>query len=117
VRARARVSTRPPGTKLGTLTYDPTNAPAGTLPDISAALSGTALLNAIWHERRVEFAEESLRFWDLVRTGRYLNALPADVRARAASHVATEASVNPTPLLPISLNDAQSWKVPQNPGY
>jgi hypothetical protein len=117
VRARARVSTRPPGTTLGTLTYDPTNAPAGTLPDISAALSGTALLNAIWHERRVEFAEESLRFWDLVRTGRYLNALPADVRARAASHVATEASVNPTPLLPISLNDAQSWKVPQNPGY
>jgi hypothetical protein len=117
VRARARMSTRPPGTKLGTLTYDPTNAPAGTLPDISAGLSGQALLNAIWHERRVEFGEESLRLWDLVRTGRYMSVLPADVRARAMSHVATETSVNPTPLLPISLNDAQSWKVPQNPGY
>jgi hypothetical protein len=117
VRARARVSTRPPGTTLGTLTYAPTNAPAGTLPDLAAGLSGTALLNAIWHERRVEFGEESLRFWDLVRTGRYLNTLPADVRARAASHVATETSVNPMPLLPISLNDAQSWKLPQNPGY
>ncbi|RZK91894.1 MAG: RagB/SusD family nutrient uptake outer membrane protein, partial [Hymenobacter sp.] len=116
VRARARVSTRPPGTTLGTLTYDPTNAPAGTLPDL-VGLSGSALLNAIWHERRVEFGEESLRFWDLVRTGRYLGVLPADVRARAQSHVATESSVNPMPLLPISLNDAQSWKLPQNPGY
>jgi hypothetical protein len=120
VRARARVSTRPPGTTLGTLSYDPTNAPAGTLPDLAAGLSGQALLNAIWHERRVEFAEESLRFWDLVRTGRYLGTLPTtpvDIRARAASHVATETSVNPTPLLPISLNDAQTWKLPQNPGY
>ncbi|RZL10538.1 MAG: RagB/SusD family nutrient uptake outer membrane protein, partial [Hymenobacter sp.] len=85
-------------------------------PDL-VGLSGQALLNAIWHERRVEFGEESLRFWDLVRTGRYLGVLPADVRARAASHVATETSVNPMPLLPISLNDAQSWKLPQNPGY
>jgi hypothetical protein len=117
VRARARVSTRPPGTSAGSLSYDPTNAPAGTLPDLAAGLSGQALLNAIWHERRVEFAEESLRFWDLVRTGRYLGILPAAVRARAASHVATETSVNPMPLLPISLNDAQTWKLPQNPGY
>jgi len=117
VRARARVSTRPPGTSAGTLSYAPTNTPAGTLPDLAAGLSGQALLNAIWHERRVEFAEESLRFWDLVRTGRYLGILPAAVRARAASHVATETSVNPMPLLPISLNDAQTWKLPQNPGY
>jgi hypothetical protein len=116
VRARARAATRPPGTTLGSLSYDPTNAPAGTLPDL-AGLSGTALLNAIWHERRVEFGEESLRLWDLVRTGRYMSTLPVDVRARAMSHVATETSVNPFPLLPISLNDAQSWKLPQNPGY
>jgi hypothetical protein len=117
VRARARMSTRPPGTTLGSLAYEPANVPAGTLPNLAPGLSGSALLNAIWHERRVEFGEESLRFWDLVRTGRYLNTLPADVRARAASHVATETSVNPMPLLPISLNDAQSWKLPQNPGY
>jgi len=56
---RARVSTRPPGTKLGSLSYAPTNAPAGTLPDL-AGLAGQALLDAIWHERRVEFAEEKL---------------------------------------------------------
>lgn len=33
-------------------------------------LSGTALTEAIWHERRVEFAGEGLRFFDLVRTGK-----------------------------------------------
>ncbi|WP_022825922.1 RagB/SusD family nutrient uptake outer membrane protein [Hymenobacter norwichensis] len=117
VRARARVSTRPPGTTLGSLTYDPTNAPAGTLPDLAMGLSGQALLTAIWHERRVEFGEESLRLWDLIRTGRYMAILSPEVRARAMSHVATETSVNPMPLLPIPLNDAQSWNVPQNPGY
>jgi len=117
VRQRARMSTRPPGTTLGTLTYAPANTPPGTLPDLSAGLSGQALLTAIWHERRVEFGEESLRFWDLVRTGRYMAVLPADVRARAMSHVTTETSVNPTPLLPIPLTEVQSWNVVQNPGY
>ncbi|WP_139925643.1 RagB/SusD family nutrient uptake outer membrane protein [Hymenobacter sp. DG01] len=117
VRQRARMSTRPPGTRLGTLSYDPANTPAGTLPDLSPGLSGQALLNAIWHERRVEFGEESLRLWDLIRTGRYMATLLPDVRGRAMSHLAMESSVNPFPLLPISLNDAQSWKLPQNPGY
>jgi hypothetical protein len=117
VRQRARTSTRPPGTTVGSLAYEPANTPAGTLPDLAPGLSGQALLNAIWHERRVEFGEESLRLWDLIRTGRYMASLPADVRARALSHVATETSVNPTPLVPISLEDAQTWKLPQNPGY
>lgn len=118
VRQRARTSTRPPGTTVGSATtYAPANTPAGTLPDLATSLSGQALLNAIWHERRVEFGEESLRLWDLIRTGRYMAILPAEVRARALSHVTTEASVNPTPLLPISMTDAQTWKLPQNPGY
>jgi ribosomal protein L30E len=117
VRQRARMSTRPPGTTLGSPdTYAPANTPAGTLPDI-AGLSGQALLNAIWHERRVEFGEESLRLWDLIRTGRYMAVLPPDTRARALTHVTTEASVNPTPLLPIPMTEAQTWHVPQNPGY
>ncbi|OGX89137.1 hypothetical protein BEN49_09745 [Hymenobacter coccineus] len=119
VRARARTSTRPPGaTTVGTAdNYAPTNAPAGTLPDISAGLAGQPLLNAIWHERRVELAEESLRFWDLIRTGRYFGVLPSAVAARAMSHSITTGVVNPIPLLPIDLNDAQVWKLPQNPGY
>jgi len=117
VRARARLSTRPPGTTVGTLTYDSANTPAGTLPDLAAGLSGQALLTAIWHERRVELAEESLRFWDLVRTGRYFSVLPAAVAARAQSHSITTGVVNPIPLLPIELNDAQTWGLPQNPGF
>ncbi|WP_223648305.1 RagB/SusD family nutrient uptake outer membrane protein [Hymenobacter psoromatis] len=119
VRARARTSTRPPGaTTVGTSdNYAPTNAPAGTLPDISAGLSGSALLTAIWHERRVELAEESLRFWDLVRTGRYFGVLPPDVAGRAMMHSVTTGVVNPIPLLPIELNDAQTWHLPQNPGF
>ncbi|GAB3639268.1 RagB/SusD family nutrient uptake outer membrane protein [Hymenobacter arcticus] len=117
VRARARTSTKPPGTVLGTLTYDAATTPANALPDISAGLAGQDLLKAIWHERRVELAEESLRFWDLIRTGRYFGVLPTDVAARARLHSITAGVVNPIPLLPIELNDAQVWKLPQNPGY
>ncbi len=120
VRARARspLTTRPPGTTVGaTTTYAPTNVPAGTLPDIAAGLSGQDLLTAIWHERRVEFGEESLRFWDLIRTGRYFKVLPADVAARAMTHSITTGVVNPIPLLPIELNDATVWHLPQNPGF
>ncbi|MGI4872418.1 MAG: RagB/SusD family nutrient uptake outer membrane protein [Janthinobacterium lividum] len=117
VRQRARAATRPPGTTVGTTSYDSANTPAGTLPDISTGLSGQALLTAIWHERRVEFAEESLRFWDLVRTGRYFGVLPAAVAARAMTHSITSGVVNPIPLLPIELNDAQTWGLTQNPGY
>ena len=121
VRDRARASTKPPGTVLGSASYDPANTPAGTLPPLSAGLSGQALLTAIWHERRVELAEETLRYWDLVRTGRYLATLPTDptnnVRARCLTHVTTETSVNPFPLLPIELNDVQTWGLTQNPGY
>jgi hypothetical protein len=116
VRQRARQSTRPPGTTVGTTTYAAANTPAGTLPDLTG-LSGSALLNAIWHERRVEFAEESLRFWDLVRTGRYFSVLPADVAARARTHSITSGVVNPIPLLPIELQDTQTWGITQNPGY
>jgi hypothetical protein len=116
VRARARMSTRPPGTTVGSTAYAPANVPAGTLPDITG-LSGQALLNAIWHERRVEFGEESLRYWDLVRTGRYFSILPADVATRARTHSITTGVVNPIPLLPIEIQDTQTWGITQNPGY
>ena len=120
VRARARgpLTTNPLGSNaVGSTSYPAANTPPGTLPDLVSGLSGQALLNAIWHERRVEFGEESLRYWDLIRTGRYLGVLPAAVRARAQAHLATETSVNPFPLLPIELNDTQVWNLPQNPGY
>ncbi len=116
VRRRARLSTRPPGTTVGNTAYASANTPTGTLPDL-AGLSGAALLSAIWHERRVEFGEESLRYWDLVRTGRYFGILSSDVAARARTHSITSGVLNPIPLLPIELQDAQTWGITQNPGY
>ncbi len=43
------------------------------LADVSA--SGTALTEAIWHERRLELSGEGVRFFDLVRTGKAAEAI------------------------------------------
>jgi len=117
IRQRARNASKPKGSTAGSLTYDANNTPADTLPDLPLTLSGQNLLNAIWHERRVEFGMEALRYWDLIRTGRYLNILPADVRARCLTRCLTQNTVNPVPLLPIPLNETQTWKLQQNAGY
>jgi starch-binding outer membrane protein, SusD/RagB family len=117
IRTRARLSSKPKGSAEGSLTYDPTGAPAGTLPAIASTVSGDALKNAIYHERRVELGMESLRFWDQVRTGKYLGSLPSAIRTACQSHCITEGVVNPIPVLPIPLTEVQSWGMKQNPGY
>ena len=117
IRQRARNATKPKGSIVGSLTYEPANLPAGTLPDLATNLSGPTLMAAIWHERRVELGMEALRYWDLVRTGRYLPSLPVDARARCLTRCFTQGTVNPLPLLPIPLVESQTYKLPQNPGY
>ncbi|MCC9137605.1 RagB/SusD family nutrient uptake outer membrane protein [Pontibacter silvestris] len=119
VRQRARNSTRPKGsTAEGATGYVPYENLSGVLPDITA--SGQDLLEAIWHERRVELGMESLRYYDLVRTGRYFDALEEkysdEVRVEAEER-SISGSVNPMPVLPIPINEAQAWGITQNPGY
>jgi hypothetical protein len=48
---------------------------AELLPDVTA--SGPALLEAIWHERRVELAMEQKRWFDLIRQGRAAQVMQA----------------------------------------
>jgi len=68
--------------------------------------TGSNLYNAILAERRVEFAGEGLRFFDLVRTG------------RAAQEI-DGFTANKNELFPIPLEEIQfsngNWN--QNPGY
>jgi len=77
------------------------------LPDINA--SGQDLLNAIWHERRVELAMEQQRMWDLRRTGRDSEILKALGRNfQDGKHE----------LYPIPRNEMdQNPLLDQNPGY
>ncbi len=117
LRDRARKASLPKGSKEKTLTYEPNAVPAGTLPPIAASVTGQAMMTAVWHERRVELGMEALRFYDQVRTGRYLPKLSATVRAAAQARSLTTGTVNPMPLLPLPLNEVSSWNLEQNAGY
>lgn len=76
------------------------------VPGISS--SGTALLEDIYTERRMEFATEGHRYFDLIRTGK-------------AESVLTQYNWDPTTdlYLPIPQNeiDASQGALVQNPGY
>ncbi len=69
-------------------------------------LSGNDLTNAIYHERRVEFLGEGLRFFDLVRTGRAAEAIDG--------FVAGKNEVFPIPIEEIEFSNG-NWS--QNPNY
>lgn len=116
IRARALNSTRPKGSAAeDDLSYPEYNAGDldGALPEVTA--SGTDLLEAIYHERRVELAMEALRFWDLARTGR-LNLLDATVEANANARSVTGLN-HPYPTCPIPVSEVNDWGLAQNPGY
>ncbi len=79
------------------------------LPDVTA--SGQALLDAIYHERRVELALEGHRFFDLVRTGRAGEVMRA--------HGKTNFQDGTHELFPIPTREIQlsNGLIEQNPGY
>ncbi len=76
------------------------------LPDVT--VGGQALLDAIWHERRVELAMEQHRWFDIIRQGR-----AAEVMAAAGKNFMVGVHERyPLPSVEITLTGLQ-----QNPGY
>ncbi|MGB1384521.1 MAG: RagB/SusD family nutrient uptake outer membrane protein [Flavobacteriales bacterium] len=71
-----------------------------------ADLTGDALLEAIYHERRVELGLEGHRFYDLVRQGRASEVLEGFVPGKS--------ELFPIPTAEITLSNGQ---LTQNPGY
>lgn len=118
IRARAKQSTLPKGSKEGSLEYTaiPSGSLNGVLEPISNSVTGTALLDALRKERRTELAMESLRFWDEIRWGVFYNGLSNEVSTKAKAH-SIPGSVNSIPVLPIPLTEVESWGLTQNPGY
>jgi hypothetical protein len=129
IRARARNSTYCKGFKVDSKGYTPTGN-SNILPEVTA--TGTDLLHAIWHERSVELALEGQRYWDLVRTGRYLERLnvkretskdPLATELRFAnvdisSNCATRCIEGPrgkndVPLFPLPGDEAIQWNLSQ----
>ena len=77
---------------------------------LSVSATDTDLLLDIENERRVEFALEPHRWFDLVRTGRAKVVLEA---LSSATHVDSWENVFPIPQLQIQLDH----NLQQNPGY
>lgn len=80
------------------------------LPDVTAG--GPDLLEAIWHERRVELAMEQHRWFDLLRQDR---EQPGRAAAMMALHGKT--FLDHHRLYPIPLTEIQTAGLEQNPGY
>ncbi|WP_233530652.1 RagB/SusD family nutrient uptake outer membrane protein [Gelidibacter salicanalis] len=78
------------------------------VPDLPPTLSGGPLLDAIYHERRVELAGEGHRFHDLVRTGR------AAALLTQYGFVEGKHEVVPIPVEQITLSEGVLL---QNPNY
>jgi len=77
------------------------------LPDITS--SGQNLLDAIWHERRVELGMEQQRFFDLQREGRAGKVL----RAQGKNYDENKHNVYPIPQQELDLDP----NLEQNSGY
>jgi hypothetical protein len=120
IRNRASQSTFPMG-------YDPDfpqSYPDTTLAPLDNSIipaSGQALLDFIYLERRRELGMEHLRFWDLVRTGRFMDTMAAlygnDYKTEATKHIAPGNTVNPVPVFPIPAIEVAEWDIAQNPNY
>lgn len=82
---------------------------AGLNP-LDVSLTGSALRDAIWNERRYELAMEHDRFFDIVRQGRAEQLM----KAAGKNFVAGKHELLPVPALQIELSGG---RLTQNPGY
>lgn len=118
IRERARVSTFPKGFTEGKNDYEPTGY-TDNIADITS--TGDNLLKDIYKERRLEFAMESIRFWDLVRTNRYMDMLSQKysetIKDKSLSHSFITSAGTAVPVFPIPKSEVDSWLFDQNPGY
>lgn len=130
VRQRARNSTYAKGFVAGKGNVYVNTGYSNNLPKVTA--TGQELLEAIWHERSVELALEDMRYWDLVRTGRYLDRLDVikatskdptaielrfaniDLRANCAARcIAGPRGVKDIPIFPLPGEEAIKWNLSQ----
>lgn len=127
IRNRASQSTFPRG-------FDPNDARGFTTTGFVALdnsiipAGGQALLDFIYLERRRELGMEQLRFWDLVRTGRFSTTMSTKYSISTSiinEHAYTSSNkqssdqviVNPIPVFPIPALEVADWGITQNPGY
>lgn len=107
VRKRARTSSYPKGYEKEKNTYSATGF-SGNLPDVTS--TGDAFLKALKHERRVEFAMEALRYWDLVRWNDYRSTLTPEIQGRFDKR-----QLRGVPVIPLPNEEVVSWGLGQNP--
>jgi len=95
--------------------YNRIRARAGLTPHVlgvTVANNQAAVLQAIWNERRLEFALEGERFAELVRTGQFVAVMNAHIGATAANR-ATQSRYP----IPQNERDVTNNQLTQNPGY
>ncbi|WP_075589886.1 RagB/SusD family nutrient uptake outer membrane protein [Labilibacter marinus] len=133
IRARARTSTMARGFAEGQLSY-PSTGWGGNLPYLGVPAERDAAIDLLLKEKRVEMANEGLRFWDLVRHGKYLDMLDhkqatftnndgnlryenVSLRANCVEKCIDGKNGVQVPLMPIPESEVNDWGLTQNKGY
>ncbi len=134
IRSRARKSTFARGFVEGQLSY-PSTGWTGNLPPVAIAGKTTdEAMDVLLKEKRIEMAGEYLRYYDLVRLGKYLPILDTkvttfktndgvlryaniDLRGNCVARSIDGASGVVVPLMPLPAAECSSWGLVQNKGY
>lgn len=105
-----RITQDPSTGAITTQTFQVTIPAQALLPDLDATVTGQALLEAIWHERRVELAMEQHRMFDIRRQE---TVSPGRAATLMAAHEKTWQSCHM--LYPIPATQVQIAGLTQNP--